>query len=316
MRLSATRLFAIANGSNTLPSVGNVFVYTPDGLQVYDHLSSAVEVSSIFSNSPLNPIAVERINAIYAAGGTCPIGQEAATILLSRFINAEQISGRWASNHRRLHIYGFGNDAANSIDIITGSVGSFPVAGGVTHSTGFSSGNGTSGYFDFGTSPSALGIGPSTGYFCSLQVQSSAQSGFVAHMGAGNTSRFALYRGLPSDVYFANGGSVGYTSTVNPHQGIIIANRFNGATRVAVRNSTGVSTIINQTVADAGTTVTANIYGMAWNFRDTPGSSPANFYNAQIGLQACGLGMSVTDSESFTANLRELWQGLFRQSIP
>lgn len=270
----------------------------------------------------LHPTAVARIDAIYAAGGTCPAGNAGAKLLLSNFIRAEELAGRW-SLIKRLYLPGFGNAAANAIDIIGGTSGSFPVGAGVTHAVGYVQGNGTTGYFDFGagTSPAALGITTASGTLFELVTQAftiGTEAVSIASADASDTTKVMDLNHRTADIKFSHNtiasgsGAVEAALTRVNQLGIFVASRNAGTRAIYQRRASGFSTLVSATAGDFGTVPSAkNLNAMRSNY----GAGVA-YSNARLGCFGIGLGISQAGAEAFSANLKTLWEGLFSLTLP
>jgi hypothetical protein len=273
-------------------------------------LANPLAMPLVAGRFSFDPDASAYITSLIAASATVTGAQRTA---INDFFTLGKSQG-WYAQLRRIYLPIWGAAAPNAIDMITRSSGTF--VGGVTPGAGFVQGNGTTGYFDFGATAAALGLTPSTGNMFGLIVTPTLQSGFRAIVGAGSTNRYALYRGSAADMYYANGGGTGYNNTVTSSAGIFSGYRFGGVTRIDFRRASGATNVVNQTVADAGASTAANIYAMAWNFRDTAGATPQNFFDAQLGLYGAGLGMSQAMNNQFTAALATLWTTCTGLSLP
>lgn len=263
----------------------------------------------ILAGPSLDPDARAYLAALSGVGISASVSQKRA---IDAFIRGEKREGRWTSV-KRFYLPIWGVAAANAVDVVTRASGTF--SGGVTHGAGYIQGDGSTGYFSFAASPSDIGMGPANGHYLSLQAATTNQAGFVAHCGSGNTNRFSLYRGGQADLYTAFGGTTGHNGSTTDG-GIASGQRFGGHTRIHKRLTAGRSTVVDTTVADAGATVTAPIYGLAWNFRDTAGSSPANYFNGQIGVLSAGLGMSDADDTAYTLAVKALWETCTGLTLP
>ena len=267
--------------------------------------------------SQLNPIAVARINAIYAAGGACPVGQATATSLLSDFINAEQSSGRW-SQHRRIYIPGFGNAAANAIDIVGGTSGQFS-ASGITHGLGFAQGNGSSGFFDMLVTPVAAGLAPGNACYWAHVLQAGSGTGFRTIHGTTQTGSRALTaaRNAGSTIFGmgdTSGTAANLIVTDADGRGIYIASETATNSRfLRVRRSSGIAlSTTGTTVPTNPTFATVNQRVFCWNNNN----SNSGFTDAQLSGYGLSLALSTAAADDFTANYRTLWQGLFQLSLP
>lgn len=273
-------------------------------------------LGNIISNggvlSRFNPIAVARINAIYAAGGSAPVGQRTATQLLSDFINAEQSAGRWA-NHRRIYIPGWSNAAANAIDIVSGNSGTFTVSG-VTHATGFVRGDGSTGRFVMDTDPTTLGLVDGSASIWRLVRTAHTSTAYNVPMGVTQTTPSARrplrFERSAGNSTFGTGANI---TAATAGVGIFFGSETATNSRYfRLRTSSGVVSLGTNT-----TTVTGGFPTLAMSVMSVRNDSNfASFTNAELGAYGLSLGMSTAAADGFTANLRTLWEGLFQLSLP
>ena len=263
-----------------------------------------------------NPIAVARINAIYAAGGSCPVGQATATSLLSDFINAEQSSGRW-TQHRAIHLPGWGNAAANAIGLVTGQSGTFVNTSAGSFPSGHFVGNDTNQRFVYNQSPAAAGlVAGSASTFMILIERPPSNKPAGLQVAPGMRSIGFSFGGTASGI---SSYAIGQTATASNvtdtvQAGIYIASETATNNRFCrVRRAGGVTNLQTNTTDFTGTNYSsgAGMNAMAgWN-----GAYYAHAA-AKLGGYGMSLGLSVSDADAYTANLRTLWQGLFQQSLP
>jgi hypothetical protein len=107
----------------------------------------------------LDPDAKAYIAAVETAGATVSGGQKAA---INTFFKTGKSEG-WYSNIKRLYLPIWAAAAPNAIDMI--DLGSGTFNGGVTHAAGYVQGNGSTGYFDTGSTATAKGLSDAS---CSL----------------------------------------------------------------------------------------------------------------------------------------------------
>lgn len=262
--------------------------------------------------SQFNPIAVARINAIYAAGGSCPVGQATATSLLSDFINAEQSAGRWA-NHRRIFIPGWGNAAANAIDIVSGNSGTFTVSG-VTHGLGFVRSDGSTGRFLMDTDPTTLGLVDGSASLWRLVRTAHTSTAYNVPMGVTQTMPSARrplrFERVSGNSTFGTGANI---TAATAGVGIFFGSETATNSRYfRLRTSSGVTSLGTNTSTQTGGFPTIAMSVMS----SRNDSNFASFTNAELGAYGIGLGLTTTQADGFTANLRTLWEGLFQLSLP
>lgn len=289
-------------------------------LAIRDALRPALREAIMGGFETFHPTAVARIDAIITAGGIIPVGAATAKRLLSDFIIAEDLAGRW-SDMKRLYLPGFGNAAANAIDIVGGTSGTFPVSGGVTHATGYVQGNGSTGYFNFGVTPSALGLTLSSAAVFALVTQSaSGTSGasMVTAVDGTDTNKVLEISHQSTTVAFRAYDATLSNGTVQPtlarasQVGIFVGSREGGNRRVVHRLTSGVSTLINTAGGNFGSVPTT---GTLQAMRSSFGSGAA-YSNGRYGAYGASMGMTVAQAQAFSANLKTLWEGLFNLTLP
>jgi hypothetical protein len=253
------------------------------------------------------------IDAVVAAGATVSGTQKNA---INNFIKSEKSASRW-SLLKRLHFPIWSVSAANAIDMVTRASGTF--VGGVTHASGYVQGNGSTGYFNFGSSPAGFGLTASNGMIfalCNLAdtaidartlIGSTNNIGFEA-IDSQNTSTIRMYYG--------NGivGQGQLSTSLSPrsaHAGIFTAS-YDGTTRnLRRRTSTGASSLIS-TTGIAYFVSNNNIFAMALNSVGTP----VRHHNGRFGAYGLGLSMSNTDADAFSANMKTLWETSTGLTLP
>ena len=231
--------------------------------------------------------------------------------ILSDFYRAEKDAGRYAL-HKRIYLPIYNNLAANAVDMVTTTSGTFPVSG-VNVFAGYAQSNGT-GYFDtvtpwqslvalesatigtlnYTTNPTAnltsIGIGPTIGTSIAAGTENSSQIARAAWIGATAT--------LPANSAF-------FTS------GIQLASRFGGVTRITRRSSSGIVEATNSG-ATTGIVPDGSIFIMARNSN----GSPVQITTAQIGAGFISAGMGSTDLAGYSLNLKNLWENLTGLTLP
>ena len=223
-------------------------------------------------------------------------------------------SDGWYSSIKRLYLPIWADAAANAIDMVTRTSGTFPVPGGVTHASGYVQGNGSTGYFDMGASPSSLGLTPSSGSSFYLKYETGTGV-FSRLMGARNSSSqsFSMSQSSTShDVDYCNETAGRFIYSSSFLDGIFIYSRYAGDRRYEQRDASGFSLLQSDTVADAGIIPTLNLYALARN----SGGSATNFTDHKLGLYGISLGLSATQSQNFTLALKDLWQTASGLTLP
>jgi len=274
-------------------------------------LAHALSLNTVRPLFALDPDAADRISQIETAKGSPMTDTQRGAI--DTFLKQEKTSGRWSS-HKRIIFPVWGNASANAIDLVTGAVGTW--VNGPTHSDGYVQGNGTSQYFNFGTSYNAQGLTLGSAFLWVLSKTATATNNAVL-IGAGSIN--------PSDIYASNSATntscrwCGNSPRIDGaavHSGIITFSRSSGNRSMWRRTTSGRSVLSSSVTGDAGTAVpSSNVFMMATNSSDA-GSTPANYNNAQIGAAGFGLGLSDSDDAAFTSNLKTLWETVTGLTLP
>lgn len=234
--------------------------------------------------------------------------------IISDFFKAEKAAGRW-SLFKQFHLPIYNNAAANAIDLVARYVGEFVGVGSVTHAAGYVQSNGTSGYFDFKNTPAELGLSMSDAYQFALAKTAFAPTNsrvIGARNAVGQDFNLTAADTLLFRAGMMSNSSGLITSSSNAMTGILTASRKSGARFVARRSSTGYNALGSITDADVGLTPTVDIYAMAGNVVGTAGSFTTN----QWGAYGVGLGLTTTQNEGFTLNLKNLYEGLTGIALP
>jgi hypothetical protein len=255
--------------------------------------------------------ALARISQIETAKGS-PMtnGQRLA---LDTFIKAEKAAGRW-SLHKRVYLPVWGNAAANSICLVSGTTGT--MVNTPTQGAGFMQCNGSSSYFNTGSSPSALGATNASASIWLLQIAPDTRNdGRWSGWRGGGSERFALgFSGFPSVNFAIGGASTGGNFPANDSRtGIFLASNETISSRfVTRRTNSGAALIGSQSTTETTPLLNLNIFFGAWNHNN---SGPGTFSDARFGGFGFGLGMSQANANAFTLNLKNLYEGCTGSSI-
>jgi hypothetical protein len=268
------------------------------------------------------------IAAVEAALGTSiylalPNATSDAKRIITDFYKAEKDAGRY-SLHKRIYLPIYNNLAANAVDAITRTSGTFPISGAVTVAPGYVQGNGTTGYFDFGATPSALGLTLQSASLFALVKTASSQTGSRGMLGASEgganiaavllsgTSAGTLIAFADASLQVTDGYAGAALSTANQF-GIFIGSRFSGSTRIQRRITSGESLLTSENDPDTGTVpTTRNIFSMGFNYAGALNVAS----NAEFGAYGAGLGMSQSNAAAYTLNLKTLWENLTGLTLP
>jgi hypothetical protein len=246
-----------------------------------------------------------------AKGSAVTAGQQSA---IAAFVTAGKADG-WYNYLSRFYFPIWANEAANAIDLVTRASGSFPV-GGVTHSSGYMAGNGTTGYFNTGFNPVTGGLTTGSAWLGSLSWSNSSNFQNGAYTTGGTT--LLLYGTSGPTIRSEICGSTRrYDSSVasnSARDGIFSSNRRSGVTRHRLLRTSGITVSEDFTAADAGTMPNGNFYWLARNRIDT--SSVDQSTAGNYGAMWLGNGVADTLDESFCASLKTLWETCTGLTLP
>lgn len=245
--------------------------------------------------------------------------------LIDRFVRREETAGRDVLHHR-LYLPIWGDAAANAIPLWnSANAGSF--SGGVTHGSGFVEGDGT-GYFNSLSKLDALGITMASGYFWGLMyADHSSTTGSIAGVG-GNTINQIIYRESADDVIdiqYGRGSSDVYGDPDNYKRkvllspiGVLAMAREGGDLYLANRTANNYEQVYTETRADVGS-IDVNPYLFFMAHNNTTAEAPvvpSGHSRAKFGGFGISSGLTPDQSEDFTRNIKELWEGLTGLSLP
>lgn len=182
----------------------------------------------------LIPQASGYINAVRAAGGTVSPAQENAIEAFLRTGTAEN----WLPALKRFYLPIWGAASANAIDMVL--LGSGTWVGTVTHAAGYAQGDGSTGYFNLGTNPVAMGLSVAGGSSAfAIVQQKDTRSDAREMLGvSGATRRVRLTHGNSTNfnttLHSASGGTSGRNLTPS---GVLVGYRLNNAINVVKRSN-------------------------------------------------------------------------------
>jgi hypothetical protein len=264
----------------------------------------------------LDPDAKLYIAAVEAAlGATIGSALPAATNpkkIISDFYKAEKDAGRYAL-HKRIFLPIYNNLAANAVDAITKTSGTF--VNTPTTAMGYVKGNGTSQYFRTGFIPSSNFADAQNASIGWLAVNA-ATSGTRAHLGSENliTQSLSSVCITGTSLRFDCGNRSQSTEilAVADQIGIVISTSFAGRVRQEQRRQSGFSTLADNLLITPGTLPNIEMYCMARNLDGTM-VLPSD---AGYGSWFMNTGMSASNAVGFTANLKTLWENLTGLTLP
>ena len=251
----------------------------------------------------IDPDAKAYINTIVSAGATVTSTQRNA---INTFYKTGKTEG-WYSLLKRLYLPIWAIASPNAIDMVSRASGSF--AGGVTHSSGYATGNGTTGVFNYNTNANAQGLSASTG--CAFWLAyTGATTGVQVGALQGVTIRcslFSTFSSLFSSELTSSATSVGGTvAGANLNLGILLSTRTSTTShKVFHRRSSFLQRGTTNTTAE--TLAAPNAMQCAWA-RGRDGIARDSFSNAGLGAHGIGLGMTDLQAENFTLALKTLWE--------
>jgi len=275
--------------------------------QIYDNILSL----SLLSIDKSDPDAAAYIAAVEGAGGTVSVTQRSA---INTFYNTGKSDG-WYSSLKRLYLPIWGVASANAIDMITLGSGTFN--GGVTHTSGYVVGDGSTGYFDTGISPLSAGINTSTG---SMFVLHNNLPSSYSHGCTSGTSSFRIVNGPASSIRIIIIGQAAATMhisnipTGNASNAVTIASRTSTTTLSGMKRiSSGVSPTYVRTVdVSAEAVPDNNIYALASNLNGVP----SGYSNPQLGVFGFGLSLTGREMEYLTLRIKNLWETCTGLTLP
>ena len=257
--------------------------------------------------SGLDPSAKAYINAVVAAGATVNSTQRNA---INTFYKTGKVDG-WYSSLKRNYLPIWGVAAANAIDMIGLTSGTF--VGTVTHGAGFVQGNGTTGYFDTGTSFSAQSLTSASGTIFALVKTADSRNQGASMIGVISSANSQLIRqGTSSSIQARYTGSSQTLNGGNFRDAILIVSSTSDSSRsFRRRSSIGAASLATSAGEAAFSVRTENVTAMARG-----GSLVTELTNAELGAYGFGLGLSDVDSDGFTANLKTLWETCTGLALP
>lgn len=254
-----------------------------------------------------DPSAKAYINALVTAGATVTGTQKKA---IDTFYKTGKAEG-WYGQLKRMFLPIWGIAAPNAIGMISGSSGTFN--GTVTHAAGYVQGDGSTGYFDFGSRMPTDGLTFDNGLLFSLCNQGPTTSGgYIGVIAAANAQ---LIRASSSTAiqgrYTNNGTSVLGDSNMS---GILtFCSQANNLRSFRRRYSAGATSLATSSTETASFSLAnLNCYAMARNSTGSL-SEPSD---ARFGSYGYSMKMSDPDTDLFTLALKNLWETCTGLTLP
>lgn len=262
----------------------------------------------------LHPTSKTVIDSLVAAGAGVSGSQRQA---IDKFIRSEIASGRWGALVPSLFVPVWGVAAANALDWVRSSSGTF--VGGSTHASGYWQSNGTTGYLDSGASPSGLGMTASGGGFVYLSpAWVTPEPAFSVGVQGGTSAIAAVVQWFSATgvriIYNDTGtgllaqGAAASSFVV----GLLSFQRAGGQRFIRRRVLSGVSSLASNTSANSGTVPNLNIFWGAYNNNGVV-SGPST---VRFSAMAATRGLSTLQSDEYTANLATLYTNLTGNALP
>jgi hypothetical protein len=257
--------------------------------------------------SGLDPDAKAYIDAVVAGGGTVSGTQRSA---INTFYKTGKTAG-WYSSLKRLYLPIWGVAAPNAVDLITTTSGTF--VGGVTHSSGYIQGNGSTGYFNMGASPQGVGMVPGSSSTFFLVYQFQATFNVLLQTAPPSNKLQGIVRG--TGVTQLNAGlnsGANFTDVIG--NGIYIESETAvNARYLRKRTTSGAVSLGTNTTTPTGVYATYNIQALV-------GQSTINsrfgYSTAQTGGFGVGLAMTTTQADAFTLAYKNLWETCTGLTLP
>ena len=258
----------------------------------------------------LDPSAKAYINAIIAAGATVTSTQKQA---INTFYKTGKAEG-WYGQLKRMFLPIWGIAAPNAIGMISGSSGTFN--GTVTHASGYVQGDGSTGYFNLGASPSSLGLTTSGGSVFALVNQADSRNDVRYMLGVQTSGNRRCYLLQVTSTLTRTSlyDAIGSVSPTTAAIGILLGNVSSTTSRyLKKRTSSGITTSTS-TLSSSITAPTSNIFAMAIN--DVLGGSITGYSDARLGAYGIGVELTSTHGNQFTLALKNLWESCTGLTIP
>ncbi len=257
--------------------------------------------------SGLDANAKAYINAVVAAGATVNSTQRNA---INNFYKTGKSQG-WYGKLKRMFLPIWGIAAPNAIGMISGSSGTFN--GTVTHAAGYVQGDGSTGYFDFGSRMPTDGLTFDDGLMFALCNQTPSVAASYLGVISGTNSQLIRMSGLNTiqSRYTSNGTTLNGGNNMN---GVLtICSQASNLRSFRRRSSTGsVSLGTSSTETASFALANLNCYGFSRNSAGTL-SEPSN---GRFGSYGYSLKMSDSDTDSFTLALKNLWETCTGLTLP
>jgi hypothetical protein len=261
--------------------------------------------------SGLDTDAKAYINAVVSAGATVTATQRDA---INAFVKGGKTDGWWSSM-KRIYLPIWSAASPNAIDIVSRASGTF--TGTVTHASGYVQGDGTTGYFNVGVTPSSLGMTTSGGSAFALVSQSDSRTDIRFFIGQTDSSNRRIYLRqtgasvIDALIYSASAPVANSTSARN---GIFLATI--NATNDRYLKRRGVAGITYTSTNTTNDTTVSSTLQNPFVMANNNNGPAASFSDARLGVYGLGLGLSSADGDTFTLAIKTLWETCTGLSLP
>ena len=220
-------------------------------------------------------------------------------------------SDGWYSSIKRLYLPIWADAAANAIDMISRTSGTFS-ASGVTHATGYVQGDGSTGYFDVGSSMASHGLTRASGWLGAIMVTAVSNHQYLGAQNSTTEVELLRHTTTPAITTEYNDAFTGRNSSSTATTGIISASRFSGVMKHFRRTASSRVEAGSFTYADTGSMTSLNCYAIAKNSSGVASNSSTS----QMGGWWFGTGVTAAKDESMTLALKNLWETASGLTLP
>jgi hypothetical protein len=268
----------------------------------------------------LDPDAVAYIAAVRAAGGTVSGAQATA---ISNFAILGKADG-WFSSVKRFYLPIWGVAAANAVDLIARGSGTF--VGGVTHSSGFVTFNGTTGAFRDNATIISHGSTSATHHTMALVSDNPGTAAdFVRFFGAYDSIDSTKdcevnYRTVPrvdSRCYGLVGNIISGSIATNLQEGVFLQNKLGtaiGTHQLKLLKTAGLAIDSASGLLNA---VDPPASKMAWGARNSQADALQTFNNFSYGAMSVGVSIGNNALQNtYTTRIKTLWETCTGLTLP
>jgi hypothetical protein len=236
---------------------------------------------------------------------------------LIHFYKAEKAAGRY-SKHKMMYLPIWANAAANAIDLISLTSGTF--VGDVTHGSGYIQGDGTTGYFRTGKIASTLGLDLATNYGSAsvLVNRADSRNQNAEWLGATDGANRRLLLGQATNNFTsgnAYSAAAGASLGDALKRGIYTVSVESSSLRRWRRYSNGnvLAGSASNSTLNTTTAPTVEQYLLA---RNNNNAGATLHTDARLGFAHMGFVMTETELNDFANNVETLWETCTGLTLP